>query len=97
MCMPKTAACRVILWPSGQQVVTVKAAADRDPDSATAQTGFDDRAQDAADRNDGQAIRHWPPARRPAEPGPGTGHVAGCPMPGPPGRDCRPGGASSVS
>jgi hypothetical protein len=30
----------------------IAAAADRDPDSATAQSGFDDRAQDAADRND---------------------------------------------
>jgi hypothetical protein len=29
----------------------ISAAADRDPDSATAQSGFDDRAQDAADRN----------------------------------------------
>lgn len=27
-------------------------AAGRDPDSATAQRGFDNRAQDAADRND---------------------------------------------
>lgn len=27
-------------------------AAARDPDSATAQSGFDERAQDAADRND---------------------------------------------
>lgn len=27
-------------------------AADRDPNSSTATSGFDDRAQDAADRND---------------------------------------------
>ncbi|MCM3920267.1 hypothetical protein ND748_01000 [Frankia sp. AiPs1] len=27
-------------------------AAERDPDSPTAQSGFDERAQDAADRND---------------------------------------------
>ena len=30
----------------------ISAAADRDPDSPTAQSGFDDRAQEAADRND---------------------------------------------
>jgi hypothetical protein len=30
----------------------ISAAAARDPESATAQSGFDDRAQDAADRND---------------------------------------------
>ncbi|MFI6031629.1 hypothetical protein [Amycolatopsis magusensis] len=29
----------------------ISAAADRDPDSPTATSGFDDRAQDAADRN----------------------------------------------
>ncbi|MEU7261003.1 hypothetical protein AB0B21_35160 [Streptomyces rimosus] len=31
-------------------------AAERDPDSATATSGFDDRAQDAADRNDPVAV-----------------------------------------
>lgn len=31
----------------------ISAAAERDPDSPTAESGFDDRAQDAADRNDG--------------------------------------------
>ena len=30
----------------------ISAAAAADPDSDTAQSGFDDRAQDAADRND---------------------------------------------
>jgi hypothetical protein len=30
----------------------ISAAADRDPDSPTATSGFDDRAQEAADRND---------------------------------------------
>ncbi|MFC8047967.1 hypothetical protein [Nocardia sp. NPDC057353] len=30
----------------------IGAAAERDPDSATAQSGFDDRAAAAADRND---------------------------------------------
>lgn len=30
----------------------ISAAADRDPGSDTGQSGFDDRAQDAADRND---------------------------------------------
>lgn len=30
----------------------ISAAADRDADSPTAQSGFDDRAQQAADRND---------------------------------------------
>jgi hypothetical protein len=30
----------------------ITAAADRDPDCATAQSGFDDRAQAAASRND---------------------------------------------
>lgn len=32
----------------------ISAAADRDPDSPTATSGFDDRAQEAADRNDAQ-------------------------------------------
>jgi hypothetical protein len=32
----------------------ISAAAYRDPDSPTAQSGFDDRAQAAADRNDDQ-------------------------------------------
>jgi hypothetical protein len=32
----------------------ISAAADREPDSPTAQSGFDDRAQEAADRNDAQ-------------------------------------------
>ena len=32
----------------------ISAAADHDPDSPTATSGFDDRAQDAADRNDAQ-------------------------------------------
>lgn len=32
----------------------ISAAADRDPYSATATSGFDDRAQEAADRNDAQ-------------------------------------------
>lgn len=31
----------------------ISAAAERDPDSPTAERGFDDRAQEAADRNDG--------------------------------------------
>ncbi|ONI70906.1 hypothetical protein ALI144C_50940 [Actinosynnema sp. ALI-1.44] len=30
----------------------ISAAAERDPDSPAAQSGFDDRAQQAADRND---------------------------------------------
>jgi hypothetical protein len=30
----------------------IGAAADRDPQSPTAQSGFDERAEDAADRND---------------------------------------------
>lgn len=30
----------------------ISAAAERDPESATAQSGFDERAQNAADRND---------------------------------------------
>jgi hypothetical protein len=30
----------------------ISAAADRDPESATAQSGFDERTQDAADRNE---------------------------------------------
>ncbi|MFB4317289.1 hypothetical protein [Actinomadura sp. 21ATH] len=30
----------------------ISAAAERDPDSATAQSGFDERAQEAADRNE---------------------------------------------
>lgn len=32
----------------------ISAAADKDPDSPTAVSGFDDRAQDAADQNDPQ-------------------------------------------
>lgn len=32
----------------------ISAVADRDPDSPTATSGFDDRAQEAADRNDAQ-------------------------------------------
>lgn len=32
----------------------IGAAADRDPESATARSGFDDRAEAAADRNDPQ-------------------------------------------
>jgi len=32
----------------------IGAAADRDTDSPTAQSGFDERAQEAADRNDAQ-------------------------------------------
>jgi hypothetical protein len=32
----------------------ISAAAGRDPDAATATSGFDERAQHAADRNDGQ-------------------------------------------
>ncbi|MEH1124770.1 hypothetical protein [Micromonospora sp. CPCC 206061] len=32
----------------------ISAAADRDPDSPTAASGFDNRAQNAADRNDAQ-------------------------------------------
>jgi len=32
----------------------ISAAADRDTDSPTAQSRFDDRAQEAADRNDAQ-------------------------------------------
>ncbi len=30
----------------------ISSAAERDPDSPTAQSGFDERAQDAADRNE---------------------------------------------
>jgi len=30
----------------------ISAAAERDPESPTAESGFDDRAQEAADRND---------------------------------------------
>ncbi|WP_165953928.1 hypothetical protein [Streptomyces sp. 8K308] len=33
----------------------IAAAAQRDPDSPTAESGFDDRAQAAADRNDPEA------------------------------------------
>jgi hypothetical protein len=32
----------------------ISAAAERDPDSPTATSGFDERAQEAADRNDAQ-------------------------------------------
>jgi hypothetical protein len=32
----------------------ISAAADRDPDSPTATSGFDDRAHEAADRNDAE-------------------------------------------
>ena len=32
----------------------ISAAAERDPDSSTAISGFDERAQEAADRNDAQ-------------------------------------------
>jgi hypothetical protein len=35
-----------------QAAERISAAADRDPDSPTATSGFDDRAQQAADRND---------------------------------------------
>jgi hypothetical protein len=38
--------------PADRPTDRIAAAADRDPDSSTAQSGFDDRAQDAADRND---------------------------------------------
>jgi hypothetical protein len=31
----------------------ISAAAERDPDSPTAESGFDERAQEAADRNEG--------------------------------------------
>jgi hypothetical protein len=44
-------------WPDPNRWTTsppTASAADRDPDSPTATSGFDDRAQEAADRNDAQ-------------------------------------------
>ena len=82
-----------------QSADRISAAAERDPESPTAESGFDDRAQDAADRNDeddgddeegltvpgpGGACRRLCRAADAWSPGPGTGARGPCPGgPGP--------------